>query len=322
MFAGGCATTPEPAVLPELRSPSQATPEASVSKPVDVTPPLDQALADGPPIEAPCGVRVCQDPPRSALVAQEFNRIRLKNNVPLRPPLRQTWFHHARLVPLGDDLEFNLPHSEILAHRDPAPSDRFRDPYAGLRDQAILHRDTSRAPVTDSKLPEVGPPPPRHSIKTFGVLTGLSLIGIGVYAWAPTSFTGADKQDQWEEARDHFKEAWTKPPVFDKDRAVVNYLGHPYFGMNFYLSQRNYGESPLYSFLFSTLTSTCFEYFIESWSERPSVQDLIITPIVGSILGELVFRATQEMRKDGLTTGEKVILTVINPMYVLQNGYR
>jgi len=143
-----------------------------------------------------------------------------------------------------------------------------------------------------------------------------------VYAWAPTSLTGADHEDEWEEASAHFKEAWTKPPVIDKDRAAVNYLGHPYFGMNFYLSQRNYGESPLYSFLFATLTSTCFEYFIESWSERPSIQDLLITPIVGSILGELVFRATQEMRKDGLTTGEKVILTVINPLYVLQNGYR
>jgi len=92
--------------------------------------------------------------------------------------------------------------------------------------------------------------------------------------------------------------------------------------MNFYLSQRNYGESPLYSFLFATLTSTCFEYFIESCSERPSIQDLLITPIVGSILGELVFRASQEMRKDGLTTSEKVILTVINPLYVFQNGYR
>lgn len=141
-------------------------------------------------------------------------------------------------------------------------------------------------------------------------------------AEAATNASGGGHEDEWEEASAHFKEAWTKPPVIDKDRAAVNYLGHPYFGMNFYLSQRNYGESPLYSFLFATLTSTCFEYFIESWSERPSIQDLLITPIVGSILGELVFRATQEMRKDGLTTGEKVILTVINPLYVLQNGYR
>ena len=67
-----------------------------------------------------------------------------------------------------------------------------------------------------------------------------------------------------------FQKAWTKPPVFDSDRAVVNFLGHPYAGMLYYLSQRNYGESPLYSFLFSALTSTGFEYFIESWGNSPA----------------------------------------------------
>jgi hypothetical protein len=41
---------------------------------------------------------------------------------------------------------------------------------------------------------------------------------------------------------------------------------------------------------------------------------------MGSILAELVFRATQEMRKDGLPTSEKGILTVVNPLYVFQNG--
>jgi hypothetical protein len=170
---------------------------------------------------------------------------------------------------------------------------------------------------------DLGPPPPKHSIKTFAGLTAMSLIGIGVYALGPSSFTGASKEgeDVWGEARDHFKEAWTKPTVFDKDRAVVNYLGHPFFGAQFYLSQRNYGESPLYSFLFSTFTSTCFEYFIESWSERPSITDLIVTPIVGSILGEAVYQATKHMRKDGFTTAEKIIITVINPLYVMQNGY-
>jgi hypothetical protein len=91
--------------------------------------------------------------------------------------------------------------------------------------------------------------------------------------------------------------------------------------MQYYLSQRNYGESSLYSFLFSVGTSTFFEYFVESWSERPSVQDLIITPVVGSILGEIVYQATQHMRKDGFTTAEKIIITVINPLYVMQNGY-
>jgi hypothetical protein len=215
-----------------------------------------------------------------------------------------------------------MPPSE-LAYRDRAGHLTFRNPYTGLRDQPLLHRDPAWAPSSDSGVSEVGPPPPKHTIKTFAALTGMSLIGIGVYALGPSSLTGASKEgeDVWGEARDHFKEAWTKPPVIDKDRAVVNYLGHPYVGAQFYLSQRNYGESPLYSFLFSTLVSTSFEYFIESWSERPSIQDLILTPIVGSLLGELVYQTTQHMRKDGFTTAEKVIITVINPLYVLQNGY-
>ena len=318
LIAGGCATSAESSPRAELRSASQASLDIPRDEPVDLTTTLSQILATPvPAFQVACGIPICLR--SSAHATGEFQ---MKNDVPLRPPLRQTWFRHPALVPLGDDAEFGLPHSEFLAHRGASSFGNFRNPYAGLRDQPILHRDTSRAPVTDSTLQDVGPPPPRHTLKTFGTLTALSLIGIGVYAWAPTSLTGADHEDEWEEASAHFKEAWTKPPVIDKDRAAVNYLGHPYFGMNFYLSQRNYGESPLYSFLFATLTSTCFEYFIESWSERPSIQDLLITPIVGSILGELVFRATQEMRKDGLTTGEKVILTVINPLYVLQNGYR
>jgi uncharacterized protein DUF3943 len=316
-----CTTTLESQPQAEP-TPVQSLADRPDPEPLDLTTSLEQTLAAGPPVEAACSPEVCQHQSAKALPSQMFQEIQLKTDVPLRAPLRQTWFHHEKLIPLGDDVEFNLPDSEILAHRGPGSLENFRNPYAGLRDHAILHRDTSRDPVTLSTLSEVGPPPPHHTIKTFGTLTGLSLIGIGVYAWAPTSFTGADKENEWQEARDHFKEAWTKPPVFDKDKAAVNFLGHPYFGMNFYLSQRNYGESPLYSFLFSTFTSTCFEYFIESWSERPSVQDLLITPIVGSILGELVYRATQEMRKDGLTTGEKIVLTVINPLYVLQNGYK
>ena len=49
------------------------------------------------------------------------------------------------------------------------------------------------------------------------------------------------------------------------------------------------------------MMSTGFEYLVESWSERPSIQDLIVTPVVGSILGELIYLATKEMRKDGFT---------------------
>jgi hypothetical protein len=263
-------------------------------------------------------------PSCDGLPIQIGDRRPLGDDLRLRPPLRQSWAHQPRLVPFEQDNELGLPDSEILAHRDRVTSRPFRNPYAGLRDQPLFHRDSSRAPVRDSTLPEVGPPPPKHSIKTFVTLTGLSLVGIGVYALAPTALTGAGankEEDDVKEAWEQFQKAWTEPPVFDSDRAVVNFLGHPYAGMLYYLSQRNYGESPLYSFLFSALTSTGFEYFIESWGEQPSITDLIVTPVVGSLYGELVYRATQNMRQDGFTKAEKIILTIINPLYVIQNGF-
>ena len=239
---------------------------------------------------------------------------------PLRPPLRQSWLYHRTVPPAGYEMELRLPD---MALGERVSSGPFRNTSAGFRDQPLLHPEPASLSSERSKLPEIGPPPPHHTVKTFAVFTGASIVGIGFYALAPGSFTGTTKDGhQYEESWSSFKDAWTKPPVFDKDPWTVNYLGHPYFGAQFYLSQRNYGESPLYSFLFSTFMSTAFEYFIESWSEQPSINDLIVTPVVGSILGEGIFLATQEMRKDGFTIAEKIVVTVINPMYVFQNGYR
>lgn len=242
--------------------------------------------------------------------------------LPVRPPLRQLWLHHRTALPAGYEMELRLPHSAFLAPDERVSTGYFRNAYGGLGDQALLHPAPATLPAEDNRLPVIGPPPPHHAVKAFATFTGLALVGAGVYAFAPSSFVGGDKEGQWQDAWGHFKEAWTKPPVFDKDPASVNYLGHPYFGSLFYLTQRNYDESPLRSFLFSVFMSTCFEYFVESWSERPSINDLIVTPVVGSILGEVIYLATKEMRKDGFTTAEKIMVTVINPMYVFQNGYR
>lgn len=348
--AMGCVAFTDDIRRPEQTTPAPSSPSDSVSAPLDIgNKEPDSVTSAGIPEPSFLAIRT-DDPSWRALVGSAIamscsshvatrvasseadtcgketlmarTAFLFRDDVVLRAPSRHLWLYHPRLVPLKDgESSVRMPPGE-LDYEDEAGHLRFRNPYTGLRDQPLLHRDTATAASSDSTIYEVGPPP-KHTIKTFATLTGMSLVGIGVYALGPSSFTGASKEgeDVWGEARDHFKEAWTKPPVFDKDRAVVNYLGHPFFGAQFYLSQRNYGESPLYSFLFSTFTSTCFEYFIESWSERPSITDLIVTPIVGSILGEAVYQATKHMRKDGFTTAEKIIITVINPLYVMQNGY-
>lgn len=81
----------------------------------------------------------------------------------------------------------------------------------------------------------------------------------------------------------HVKEG----PVWDHDKFIFNYVLHPYGGAAYYMSARSCGFNCWGSFLYSFCISTFFwEYGFEAFNEVPSVQDLVITPVVGSLFGE------------------------------------
>ena len=94
----------------------------------------------------------------------------------------------------------------------------------------------------------------------------------------------------------NFKRAFTSPPVFDEDGWVYNYFLHPLMGSESYLRAREGGFGYFGSFLFSTAMSFSWEYIIESWTEQPSIQDLLITSTTGSLLGELRYRLKNKMK--------------------------
>jgi hypothetical protein len=110
-------------------------------------------------------------------------------------------------------------------------------------------------------------------------------------------------------------------PIWDEDDWRLNYLGHPYAGNLYYNTVRAQGASPGQSFLFSFFASTFWEYVVEAVAEPASIQDLIVTPVAGSILGELSHRATLAMKKNGTSVIEGIIMTLINPTHVVMNGY-
>ena len=87
-----------------------------------------------------------------------------------------------------------------------------------------------------------------------------------------------------------------KGPVLDKDNPIFNFALHPYAGAAYYMSARSQGFNMLGSFLYSAFVSTVFwEYGIEAFMEIPSLQDLLITPICGSIIGEGFYRIKREL---------------------------
>jgi len=149
---------------------------------------------------------------------------------------------------------------------------------------------------------------------------GAELLGATVLIVTPhevTKWSHDWEQDAWR----HVKRSLSKLPVWDDDKWQINYIGHPIAGSFYYNSLRSQNASIFHSFLFATTQSFIWEYFIEATAEKPSTQDIIVTPIVGAILGESTHRLTMNMRRNGFNFFEKVFVVIFDPMFVLNNGF-
>lgn len=121
----------------------------------------------------------------------------------------------------------------------------------------------------------------------------LELLPEGATAWNKKKLRSTPFFDRWW---NHVKQG----PVVDKDNPVFNYILHPYGGAVYYMSARSNGFNALGSFLYcGFVSSALWEYGIEAFMEIPSKQDLIITPLVGSAIGECFYLAKRKIVKNG-----------------------
>ena len=121
-----------------------------------------------------------------------------------------------------------------------------------------------------------------------GVLFAGGITALVVLQMLPEDATAWNKAEQHSVSLfDRYARHLRAGPVWDGDKAIFNCVLHPYAGGAYYMSARSQGFNVLGSFLYCTFISTCFwEYGIECFMEVPSIQDLIVTPVAGSILGE------------------------------------
>lgn len=126
---------------------------------------------------------------------------------------------------------------------------------------------------------------------------GAAVIAFGVLYSMPESVTNWDKEAMKENGITYkWKQNVKAGPVWDDDDWVLNYITHPYSGGVYYMTARSSGFNIFESFLYSAFMSTCFwEYGIEAFAEIPSKQDLIITPVIGSVIGEGFFYAKKSI---------------------------
>lgn len=124
-------------------------------------------------------------------------------------------------------------------------------------------------------------------------LSVLQLLPENATAWNKERITSIPFWKRWSY---HVR----KGPVWDGDNFIFNYILHPYAGAVYYMGARSIGFNQLGSFLYCTAISTIFwEYGIEAFMEKPSIQDLILTPLSGLLLGEVFYKLKRKIVSDG-----------------------
>ncbi len=108
-------------------------------------------------------------------------------------------------------------------------------------------------------------------------------------------------------------------PEMDTDDFYINYLLHPYWGASYFVRARERGYGDREAFWYSVLLSSVYEFGAEALFEEPSIQDLVVTPLFGSLLGRYFVGVRDGIRERDFdsgyrTTGDKWLWTLTDPL--------
>ncbi|WP_198013093.1 DUF3943 domain-containing protein [Citrifermentans bremense] len=153
-----------------------------------------------------------------------------------------------------------------------------------------------------------------------GILVGAQVASIGVLYVMPESVSGWSPKQKKNSLRNY--EQNVKNPGFDNDKFYLNYILHPYWGAAYFTRARERGFDEGESFLYSTAMSTLYEFGVECFFEKPSIQDMFVTPVIGSVIGRYLFepvrmRIKQKAERDWY---DETLLVATDPTGVLSNG--
>jgi Domain of unknown function (DUF3943) len=138
-------------------------------------------------------------------------------------------------------------------------------------------------PADDTSLP---PAPIRHPV-ALTLLEEFAALGVqGAWYWGHSRYgsTGADVT-----AENFFANLISNDFALDEDRFRTNGVGHPLAGAVAYQIARGNGMSVGESFLASFFSTVAWKYFGE-WNQVHSINDLVMSPASGWVIGEATYR--------------------------------
>ena len=147
---------------------------------------------------------------------------------------------------------------------------------------------------------------------------GYQAAAVGILYVLPEGVSGWDEESKDEVSFEKWRDNVSNP-TWDKDEDYINYILHPYWGAAYFVRARERGYNNHQSFWYSVLLSTLYEFGFEAMFEQPSIQDLVVTPVFGSLLGVyfMRLRETIKQRNAGVTdvsTGDKVLMFATDPL--------
>ena len=161
--------------------------------------------------------------------------------------------------------------------------------------------------------------PDRDGLKRdTGYFLGYQVVAVGILYAMPESVTS------WtdEQKSDYSMSIWwdnVTHPGWDTDDFYINYVIHPYWGAAYYVRASERGYDRKSAFWYSVLLSSLFEFGAEALAEEPSIQDLIITPTLGSLLGHYFMGVRSDIRAQTASSGhrttkQKWVMVLTDPL--------
>lgn len=217
----------------------------------------------------------------------------------------------------GADAADSVAYSDANGQR-PASRVAAYAPYLDIG-SALLDDDAEQAAGYPWRGASAEQPDWRGIRRDTGYFLGYQFAVLAVLYVAPESVSGWDSEAKHDYSFSEWRDNATKP-VWDKDSWWINYITHPYWGGAYYVRAQERGFNRAQSFWYSALLSTLFELGAEALAEPASIQDLVVTPVGGFLVGEYLFlplRQRIRAKPGKLSWSDKAMLVLTDPLGVV-----
>lgn len=193
--------------------------------------------------------------------------------------------------------------------------------YVASRDFAnsvqTINTETVNAETIDTKAIDAGITGSRieqHENALPGIVPFAEVFALNVLVWGYDRYVTQAHYARISPSiwRRNLREGWQ----WDDNHWGINFYGHPYQGVYYFVAARSSGFGFYSSFLFAMLGSWEWEHFAER--EYPAPNDLVTTSVGGALYGEMLFRLSRRLlAKPNPTWMDQTESFVLHPLSYL-----